>query len=85
LVTSNQPFSEWKNVFSTSAMTVAAVDRLVEHSTIVQISGESYRPKRARRSVLTWRQLPANVSQPLAPLGVCYGSVFAVVSPCDGR
>ena len=29
LVTSNQPFSEWENVFSTSAMTVAAVDRLV--------------------------------------------------------
>jgi DNA replication protein DnaC len=49
LVTSNQPFSEWENVFSTSAMTVAAVDRLVDHSTIVQISGESYRRKRARR------------------------------------
>jgi DNA replication protein DnaC len=28
LVTSNQPFSEWENVLSTSAMTVAAVDRL---------------------------------------------------------
>jgi DNA replication protein DnaC len=50
LVTSNQPFSEWENVFSTSAMTVAAVDRLVDHSTIVQISGESYRRKRTRRS-----------------------------------
>ena len=49
LVTSNQPFSEWENVFSTSAMTVAAVDRLLDHSTIVQISGESYRRKRARR------------------------------------
>ena len=52
LVTSNQPFSEWENVFSTSAMTVAAVDRLVDHSTIVQIHGESYRRKRARRSAL---------------------------------
>jgi DNA replication protein DnaC len=49
LVTSNQPFSEWENVFSTSAMTVAAVDRLVDHSTIIQINGESYRRKRARR------------------------------------
>ena len=49
LVTSNQPFSEWENVFSTSAMTVAAVDRLVDHSTISQINGESYRGKRARR------------------------------------
>jgi len=49
LVTSNQPFSEWENVFSTSATTVAAVDRLVDHSTIIQINGESYRRKRARR------------------------------------
>ena len=49
LVTSNQPFSEWENVFSTNAMTVAAVDRLVDHSTIIQINGESYRRKRARR------------------------------------
>jgi hypothetical protein len=38
------------NVFSTSAMAVAAVDRLVDHSTIIQIHGESYRRKRARRS-----------------------------------
>jgi len=51
-VTSNQPFSEWENVFSTSAMTVAAVDRLVDHSTLIQINGESYRRKRARRSAV---------------------------------
>lgn len=50
LVTSNQPFSEWENVFSNSAMTVAAVDRLVDHSTIIQINGESYRRRRARRA-----------------------------------
>jgi len=50
LVTSNQPFNEWENVFSTSAKTVAAVDRLVAHSTLIQINGESYRRKRARRA-----------------------------------
>ena len=49
LVTANQPLIEWENVFSTSAMTLAAVDRLVDHSTIIQINGESYRRKRARR------------------------------------
>ncbi len=49
MLTSNQPFSEWENFFSTSAMTVAAVDQLVDHSTIIQIHGESYRRKRARR------------------------------------
>ena len=49
LVTSNQPFSEWENVFSTSAMTVAAVDRLVDHSTLIQINGESYRLKDVKK------------------------------------
>jgi len=28
---------------------VAAVDRLVDHSTLIQIKGKSYRRKRARR------------------------------------
>jgi len=49
LVTSNQPFSEWENVFSTSAMTVAAVDRLVHHCHIVEISGDSHRRADADR------------------------------------
>ncbi|WP_254943910.1 ATP-binding protein [Cyanobium sp. AMD-g] len=50
LVTSNQKFAMLENVFSNIAMAVAAVDRLVDDSTIVQFSGESYRRKRARRS-----------------------------------
>jgi DNA replication protein DnaC len=48
LVTSNQPFSDWEAVFSNTAMTVAAVDRLVDHSTLIQIQAESYRRRRAR-------------------------------------
>jgi DNA replication protein DnaC len=28
------------------------VDRLVDHSTLIQINGESYRRKRARRSAV---------------------------------
>ena len=49
LVTSYQPFSEQKNVFSTSAMTVAAVDGLKDESNIILINGGSYRRKRAGR------------------------------------
>jgi hypothetical protein len=50
LVPSNQPISEWENVFSTIAMTEAVMVLLVDHSTIVQISGESYRRKREGRT-----------------------------------
>jgi DNA replication protein DnaC len=48
LFTSNQPFSEWEQVFANPAMTVAAVDRLVDHCTLIAIKGESYRRRRAR-------------------------------------
>jgi DNA replication protein DnaC len=41
LVARNLRVSEWENVFSSSVMTVVAVDRLVHHSTIIQINGQS--------------------------------------------
>ncbi len=43
IVTSNQPFSEWDQIFATNAMTVAAIDRLVHHATILEVVTESYR------------------------------------------
>ena len=48
LITANQPFSGWNNVFPDPGMTVAAVDRLVHHSTIFELNNvESYRSKKA--------------------------------------
>ena len=49
-LTSNQPFSEWHQVFPEPAMTVAAIDRLVHHSTILELNVESYRRKSAERA-----------------------------------
>ena len=43
IITSNQAFSEWDGIFANSAMTVAAIDRLVHHATILEVVGESYR------------------------------------------
>lgn len=43
IVTSNQPFSEWDQIFDTNAMTVAAIDRLVHHAAILEMTTESYR------------------------------------------
>jgi len=45
LITSNQAFSEWDSIFGDNMMTVAAIDRLVHHASIYQITGESYRKK----------------------------------------
>ena len=47
IITSNQPFAEWDRIFPDPMMTVAAVDRLVHHATIVEVSSDSYRRKQA--------------------------------------
>src|SRR6266403_1749174 len=43
LITANQPFGAWSKVFPDQAMTLAAIDRLVHHSTILEMNVESYR------------------------------------------
>lgn len=47
LITANQPFGEWNKVFPDPAMTLAAVDRLVHHATILEMNVESYRRRQA--------------------------------------
>ncbi|OSI80352.1 IS21 family transposase [Bradyrhizobium canariense] len=47
LITANQPFGEWNRVFLDPAMTLAAIDRLVHHATIVEMNVESYRRRTA--------------------------------------
>jgi DNA replication protein DnaC len=46
IVTSNLPFSQWSGTFGDDEiLTAAMLDRLLHHSHIVQISGQSYRLK----------------------------------------
>lgn len=46
-VTANTPFSQWGEVFAEPAMTLAAVDRLVHHATILEMNVQSYRQRAA--------------------------------------
>ena len=55
LITANQPFSGWDHVFPDAGMTVAAIDRLVHHSTIFELNVESYRRKKATSDQQTRR------------------------------
>ncbi len=47
IITSNQPFSQWDQIFPDTMMTVAAIDRIIHHATIIEIEGESYRKKQS--------------------------------------
>lgn len=47
VITSNQSFEDWDKLFEDTVMTVAAIDRLVHHATIIHCEGDSYRRKTA--------------------------------------
>ena len=60
IITANQPFGEWGKVFQDPAMTLAAVDRLVHHSTIFEMNVESYRRRTAIERKQTGPGRPAS-------------------------
>jgi DNA replication protein DnaC len=43
IVTSNQPFSAWDEVFGDEVVAAAMIDRLVHHTEIFGLKGDSYR------------------------------------------
>ena len=45
ILTTNQPFSKWGDVFGDNVIASAIIDRLVHHCEIIKISGLSYQLK----------------------------------------
>ena len=48
MITSNLVFSKWDQIFKDPMTTMAAIDRLVHHATILEFDGESVRAQKAR-------------------------------------
>lgn len=59
LITSNRSVGEWGEVFGDPVVATAILDRLLHHSHVVTIRGESYRLKEKRRSGL----VPSNTAR----------------------
>ena len=49
LITSNLVFSQWDRIFKDAMTTAAAIDRIVHHSVILELTGESYRNDSAKK------------------------------------
>jgi DNA replication protein DnaC len=64
MITANQPFGAWDQIFPDKAMTVAAIDRLVHHATILEMNVESYR----RRTALARVQSPDDATVSPGPV-----------------
>jgi len=53
ILTSNLPFGQWGKVFADdTALTSALLDRVLHHSHILQIKGDSYRIKEKKQAGL---------------------------------
>jgi DNA replication protein DnaC len=48
LITSNLVFSQWDRIFQDPMTTACAIDRLVHHAQILELSGKSFRAEAAR-------------------------------------
>ncbi len=49
IITSNLVFSEWDRIFKDPMTTAAAIDRVVHHSVILELTGASYRTDEAKK------------------------------------
>ena len=50
IITSNKGFADWGEIFSDTVLATAILDRLLHHSTTINIKGESFRLKEKRRA-----------------------------------
>ncbi len=66
LITSNQSLAGWGQVFGDQVLATAILDRLLHHSTILNIKGESYRLKEKRKAGLLTRSEPYTEADPAA-------------------
>jgi hypothetical protein len=55
VLTSNKSYTDWGSIFSDPIIATAILDRLLHHSTTVNIRGESFRLKERRRAGLLSR------------------------------
>lgn len=49
LISSNLVFSQWDKIFKDSMTTAAAIDRMVHHCVILELTGQSYRNQEAQK------------------------------------
>jgi hypothetical protein len=73
LITSNRSVAEWGTVFADPVVATAILDRLLHHSHVLTIRGDSYRLRAKRRSGL----IKAPTADDAAPVGPA--SLHAVI------
>jgi len=60
IITSNKSFLDWGEIFNDHVLATAILDRLLHHSTTLNIKGESFRLKEKRRAGLLGQPKPTS-------------------------
>ncbi|HEX2478792.1 MAG TPA: ATP-binding protein, partial [Geminicoccaceae bacterium] len=80
LITSNRSVGEWGGVFGDPVVATAILDRLLHHSTVITIRGDSYRLREKRRSGLLQKAVRVRRGPPCEegwPVADCrYGYLY---------
>lgn len=63
ILTSNRGFGQWGEIFGDTVIATAILDRLLHHSTVINIKGESYRLKEKLRAGLIRKQLDSSTTE----------------------
>jgi DNA replication protein DnaC len=50
IITSNKSFADWGEIFGDQVMATAILDRLLHHSTVISIKGDSYRLREKKKA-----------------------------------
>jgi len=49
IITTNKAFEQWADIFADNILASAIIDRIVHYSTVIKISGQSYRAKNLKK------------------------------------
>ena len=61
LISSNLVFSQWDRIFKDAMTTAAAIDRVIHHSVILEMTGPSFRAEVAEQNL---RPSPTDEGEP---------------------
>ena len=56
IITSNKSFTDWGEIFGDQVMATAILDRLLHHSTVISIKGDSYRLREKKKAGMLEKQ-----------------------------
>jgi DNA replication protein DnaC len=80
ILTSNKSYGDWGSILGDPIIATAILDRLLHHSTTINIRGESYRLK-DRRKAVCFPELRRKPDQPPSPPQIPCRTVLAVKGP----